>query len=106
MRFSFLFLFDQKEANGIILRFCQFKGLHNLKTSLSESRVATFGDVTIPALKLSGLVWRCIIACIGVKCLPAMKAADISYFRKDNRSETVPNPCHGTKNFIFRQPMN
>ena len=51
------------------MRLCQFESLHNLKTSFSESRVATLRDVTIPALELSGLIRRGIVAGISIESL-------------------------------------
>ena len=53
---SFLFFLQYELVYGIVLRFSQFKGLHDLKTSLPESRTATFGDMAVSALKLSGLI--------------------------------------------------
>ena len=75
---SFLFFFQNELVYGVVLRFCQFKGLHDLKTSLPESRTATLGDVAVSALKLSRLVWRGIIASKGVQRLTTMEAPYIS----------------------------
>ena len=42
IRFPFLFLFEQKKVDRVILRLCKFECLHNLKAILSESRISTF----------------------------------------------------------------
>ena len=42
IRFPFLFLFEQKKVDRVILRLCKFECLHNLKAILSESRIPTF----------------------------------------------------------------
>ena len=76
--FPFLFLFKHKKVYRIILRFCQFESLHNLKTSFSEGRIATLGYMAIPALKLSGLIGRSIVAGISVECLATMKTTDVT----------------------------
>ena len=101
----FLFLFEQKKVNRIVLRFCQFESLHYLKTSFSESRVATFGDVTIPALELSGLIWRSIIAGISIECFATVKTANVTDFSKNDRSQSVPHAGHRTKHFVLRHGL-
>ena len=53
VRFSFLLLFQHKKVDRIILRLCQFEGLHDLETGFSESSAATFRYVTVPTLELS-----------------------------------------------------
>ena len=63
-----MLFFEYEEIDWIVLRLCQFKGLHNLKTSLPESRTATFGDVAVLALELAGLIRRCIVSGIRIKC--------------------------------------
>ena len=88
---AFLFLFQNKLVYRIVLRFSQFKGLHDLKTSLPESRTATFGDMAVSALKLSRLVRRRIIASKGVQSLSTMEAPYISNLRQDNRTQPVTN---------------
>ncbi len=103
--FPFLFLFEQKKVNRIVLRFCQFESLHYLKTSFSESRVATFGDVTIPALELSGLIWRSIIAGISIECFATVKTANVTDFSKNDRSQSVPHAGHRTKHFVLRHGL-
>ena len=53
VRFSFLFLFQHKKVDRVILRFCQFEALHDLEAGFSESGAAAFRYVTVPTLELS-----------------------------------------------------
>ena len=46
---AFLFFFQNELVYRVVLRFCQFKGLHDLETSFPESRTATFGDMAVYA---------------------------------------------------------
>ena len=102
MRLAFLFLFEDEEINWVILRFSQFKGLHDLKTSFPEGGAATFRDVAVPALKLSRLVRRGIISGIGIEGLGAVETANIANFSEDDRTQPVTHAMHGTKDFVFR----
>ena len=89
VRFPFLFFFHHEKIYRIVLRFCQFKGLHDLKTSLSESRIATFGYVTIPAFKLSGLVGRSVISSVCIESLATMETAYVTDLSQDDRTKSV-----------------
>ena len=94
VRFPFLFFFHHEKIYRIVLRFCQFKGLHNLKTSLSESRIATFGDVTIPAFKLSGLLGRRVISSVCIEILTTMETANVTDLSQDDRPEPFAYAIH------------
>ena len=80
MRLAFLLFLEYEKVDWIVLRFSQFKGLHDLKTSFPEGRAATFGDVAVPALKLSGLIRRGIVSGIGIESLGAVETANIADF--------------------------
>ena len=73
MRLAFLLFLEHEEIDWIVLRLCQFKGLHYLKTSFPESRTATFRDVAVLALELTGLIWRGIVTGIRVERFATVK---------------------------------
>lgn len=58
--------------------------------------------MAVSALELSGLIWRGIVAGIGVQCLTAVKAMDITDLGEDNRSEAVTNAVHCSEYLVFR----
>ena len=58
--------------------------------------------MAVSALELSGLIWRGIVAGIGVQCLAAVKATDVTDLSEDNRSETVADAAHCSEYLVFR----
>ena len=80
MRLAFLLFLEYEKVDWVVLRFSQFKGLHDLKTSFPEGRAATFGDVAVPALKLSGLIRRGIVSGVGIERLGTVETADVADF--------------------------
>ena len=80
MRLAFLLFLEYEKVDWVVLRFSQFKGLHDLKTSFPEGRAATFGNVAVPALKLSGLIRRGIVSGVGIERLGTVETADVADF--------------------------
>ena len=101
MRLAFLLFFEHEKVDWVVLRFCQFKGLHDLKTSFPEGRAATFGDVAVPALKLSRLVRWSIVSGVGIERLGTVETANIADFSQDNRAESVAHAVHSAEDFVL-----
>ena len=101
MGLAFLLFLEYEKVDWVVLRFSQFKGLHDLKTSFPEGRATAFGDVAVPALKLSGLVRRSIVSGIGIERLGAVETANVANFSEDDRAESVAHAVHGAKDFVL-----
>ena len=97
---------EHEEINRVVLRFCQFESLHDLVTSLPESRAATLGNVAVSALELSGLVWRRVVTSIGIQRLAAVESADITDLSQDDGAKSIPNAVHRTKDGVFRNCLS
>ena len=101
MRLAFLLFLEYEKVDWVVLRFCQFKGLHDLKTSFPEGRAATFGDVAVSALKLSRLVRRGIVSGVRIERLGTVETADVADFSQDNRAKSVADTMHGAEDFVL-----
>lgn len=58
--------------------------------------------MAVSALELSGLIWRGIVAGIGVQCLAAVKATDVADLSENNWPETVTDAAHCSEYLVFR----